>query len=66
MDKIFFLSHRTTLALDMSEEFLNDRSLFGSFRSDSNLTQEVNIVLWEGGDNSDEENVVFQNDPPPI
>jgi hypothetical protein len=38
MDKIFFLSHRTTLALKKSEEFLNDRNLFGSLRSDSNLT----------------------------
>ncbi len=45
MDKIFFLSHRTTLALNKSEEFLNDRCLFGSLRSDSNLNQEGNIVL---------------------
>ncbi len=44
MDKIFFLSHRTTLALEKSEEFLNKRNLFGSLRSDSNLTQEGNIV----------------------
>ncbi len=64
MDEIFFLSHRTTLALDKSEEFLNDKSLFGSLRSDSNLTQEGNIVLGEGGDESDVENVVFTNDPP--
>jgi hypothetical protein len=34
MDKIFFLSHRTTLALNKSEEFLNNKSLFGSLRSD--------------------------------
>jgi hypothetical protein len=45
MDKIFFLSHRTTHALEKSEEFLNDRSLFGSLRSDSNLTKGGNIVL---------------------
>jgi hypothetical protein len=64
MDKIFFLTHRTTLAFDKSEEFLSNRSLFGSLRSDSNLTQEGNIVLGEGGDNSDEENVVFENEPP--
>ncbi len=63
-DKIFFLSHRTTLALEKSEEFLNDRKLFGSLRSDSNLTQEGNIVLGEGGDISDEENVVYENAPP--
>ncbi len=66
MDKIFFLSHRTTLALGKSEEFLNDKRLFGSLRSDSNLTQDGNIVLGEGGDESesDVENVVFANDPP--
>ena len=64
MDKIFFLSHRTTLALNKSEEFLNHKSLFGSLKSDSNLTQEGNIVLGEGGDETDVENVVFANDPP--
>ncbi len=64
MDKIFFLSHRTTLALERSEEFLNNRNLFGSLRSDFNLTQEGNIVLVEGGDINDEENVVYENDPP--
>jgi hypothetical protein len=36
MDKIFFLSHRTTLALKKLEEFLNNRNLFGSLKSDSN------------------------------
>jgi hypothetical protein len=61
MDKMFFLSHRTTLALEKSEEFLNDRNLFGSFRSDSNLTKEGNIVLGDGGDISDEEDVVNEN-----
>jgi hypothetical protein len=44
MDKIFFISHRTTLALKKLEEFLNNRNLFGSLRSDSNLTKEGNIV----------------------
>ncbi len=44
---------------------MNDRNLFGSLGSDSNLTQECNIVLGEGGDVSDEENVVFENAPPP-
>jgi hypothetical protein len=65
MDKIFFLSHRTTLILEKLEEFLNNRNLFGSLRSDPNLTQEGNIVLGEGGDISDEENVVCENAPPP-
>ncbi len=64
MDKIIFLSHRTMLALNKSELFLNDKSLFGSLRSDSKLTQEGNIVLGEGGDESDAENVVFADDPP--
>jgi hypothetical protein len=64
MDKIFFLSHRTTLALEKSEEFLNNRSIFGSLRSDSNLTKEGNVVLGEGGDTSDEEDVVYENAPP--
>jgi hypothetical protein len=32
--------------------------------SDSNLTQEGNIVLGERGDISDEENVVYENAPP--
>ncbi len=44
---------------------MNNRSLFGSLRSDSNLNQEGNVVLGEGGDNSDGENVVFQNELPP-
>ncbi len=64
MYKIFFLSHRTTLAFKKLEEFLNNRNLFGSLRSDSNLTQEGNIFLGEGGDISDEENVVYENAPP--
>jgi hypothetical protein len=61
MDKIFFLSHRTTRALEKLEEFLNNRSLFGFLRSDSNLTKEGNIVLGERGDTSDEEDVVYEN-----
>jgi hypothetical protein len=64
MDKIFFLSHSTTFTLEKLEEFLNDRNLFGSLRSDSNLTKEGNIVLGEGGDISDEEDVVYENSPP--
>ncbi len=64
MEKMFFLSHRTTLALEKSEEFLNDKNLFGSLRSDSNLTKEGNIILGEGGDISDEEDVVYENAPP--
>jgi hypothetical protein len=65
MAKMFFLSHRTTLALKKLEEFLNDRNLFGSLRSDSK-TKEGNIVVGEGGDISDEEDVVYKNAPPPF
>ncbi len=65
MDKICFLSHRTTPALEKSEEFLNDRNLFGSLWSDSNLTQEGNIVVGEGGDINDKKNVVYENALPP-
>ena len=43
---------------------MNNRSFFGSLRSDSNLTKEGNIVLGEGGDISDEEDVVYENAPP--
>jgi hypothetical protein len=64
MDKMFFLSHRTTLALKKLEKFLNNRNLCGSLRSDSNLTKEGNIVLGEGGDISNEEDVVHENAPP--
>ncbi len=45
MDKIFFLLHRTTQALNKLEVFLNNKSIFASIKSDSNLTQEGNIVL---------------------
>jgi hypothetical protein len=63
MDKIFFLSHKTTLALNKSEEFLNDRHLFGCLGSDFNLNREGNIVLGDGGDEeSDGESVVFADD----
>jgi hypothetical protein len=37
MDKIFYLSHRTTVALEKSEQDLNDVSLFGDMTLDSNL-----------------------------
>jgi len=68
MDKIFFLSHRTTVALENSEQFLNDKSLFGSLKIDVNLTKEGNTILGgaEGADahNSDDDNIIFQNTHP--
>ena len=65
MDKILFLSHRTSLALKNLEEFLNDKSLFGFQKSNRNLNEEVNLVLGGGDDDSDEEDVVFHNKAPP-
>jgi hypothetical protein len=55
MDKIFFLPHRTTVAIDMSVEFLNDKTLFGA-----------HIVLGGAGDadnDSNDDNVIFNDAP---
>jgi hypothetical protein len=61
MDKIFFLSHRTTQAIEMSKAFLDDESLFGSIRMDHNLSREGNMVWGEDhvDDVVDGGNVVF-------
>jgi len=56
MDKIFFLSHRTTQAIEKSLDSLNDKELFGSLTPDSNLTHgDINL---DGADDSDEEEEV--------
>jgi len=67
LDKIFFLSHRTTVALDKLEEFLNDKTLFGALKSDDNLTREGKLVLGGAGDadNGSDNDSVFFNDAPP-
>jgi hypothetical protein len=44
MDKIFFLSHRTTQAIEISKQFLDDESLLGSIKTDANLSREGNLV----------------------
>jgi hypothetical protein len=67
MNKIFFLSHRTTQAIEMSKEILDDENLFGSIKTDANLICEGNLV-WGGiHDNHDEDykddNVVFSLEP---
>ena len=64
MDKIFFLCHRTTKAIEQSKEFLDDDNLFGSLKIDSNLRREGNTV-WGGDDDDDEEddNVVYAEEP---
>ena len=40
MDKIYFLSHRTTTAIAQSKEFLDNEDLFGEFRVDNMLRDE--------------------------
>jgi hypothetical protein len=37
MDKIYYLSYRTTQALEHSEAVLNDEALFGQITSDRHL-----------------------------
>jgi hypothetical protein len=60
MDNIFFLSHRTTQAIEMSKESLDDESIFGSLKTDANLNREGNMVWGDDHDDNDEdENVVF-------
>ena len=63
MDKIYHLSHRTTVALEKSEQDLNDESLFGDMTSDSNLDREMDMMGVDGGvDDDDDDDVVFNND----
>ncbi len=67
MDKIFFLSHRTTQAIERSQEFLNNSNLFGALTMDSNLIAEGNVILGSNnGDigNEEAEEVVFEETPP--
>ena len=60
MDKIFFLSHRTTEAIIRSQEFLNDPNLFGALKSDRNLQTEGNVILGGDSDDDEGEDVVFE------
>lgn len=57
------------MALEQSEEFLNDKSLFGSLKIDGNLTKEGNTILGGAGgaeaDSSDDENIFFDDVHPP-
>ncbi len=52
MDKLYYLSHRTTVELDKSQDDLNKKSLFGSLKTDRNLIEEGNIVLGSNLNNS--------------
>jgi hypothetical protein len=58
MDKIFFLSHRTTQAIVKSLDSLNDKELFGSLTPDRNLMH-GDINLDGAYDSDDEEEVAF-------
>ena len=53
------------MAFNKLEEFLSNKSFFGSLKSDMNLTWRGNIVLGEGDDKSEEDNLVFEDEPPP-
>ena len=64
MDKIFYLSHRTTLALEKSEEDLNDESLFGEMTRDNNLRRETDDMGCDS-DDDDDDDVLFTNDTTP-
>ena len=47
MDSIFFLSHRTSLAIAASAEDLNDVGLFGGFEKDDELEFEEREIFGE-------------------
>ena len=65
MDKIFFLSHRTTEAIKRSPEVLNDPNLFGALKMDRNLRAEGNVILGGDSDDDEGEDVVFEVTVPP-
>ena len=44
MDKIYYLSYRTTQALEQSESMLNDEALFGQITSDRHLGRAMDIL----------------------
>ena len=60
MDKLFHLSHRTTVAIK--------ERLFGSLKTDRNLIEEGNIVLGSNLNNSanSDEDEIFVEEAPPV
>jgi hypothetical protein len=62
IDKIYYLSHRTMVATENSQNYLNDERPFGSLNTDRNLIEEGNIVLGSNinnsADNDDDEIVL--------
>jgi len=68
MVKLFYLSHRTTVLIENSQDDLNHKSLFGSLKTDQNSIEEGNIVLGSNlndSTNNDEDELVF-HEPPPV
>ncbi len=67
MDIIFFLSHRTTQAIERSQDFRNDLKLFGHLTMDNNLLSEGNKILGSNNEDSGNfgvEDVVFEDSVP--
>ena len=67
MDKLFHLSHRTTVAIENSLDDYNGESLFGSLETDQNLIEEGNMVMGSDLNNSannDDYGIVFQEPTP--
>jgi len=65
MDKIYYLSHRTTIALEKSEEFLNDEALFGEMSNSCNFLYRERSDLGGDSDDDDNDDVLFSNDLTP-
>ena len=55
MDKICFLSHRSTEAIQNSVEYLNDETIFGSIKDDGGVTFEK-AQIFESGEGGGNEN----------
>jgi hypothetical protein len=69
IEKIYFLSHRTTQAIERSQQCLNDSNLFGALTLDQNMLDEGNVIL--GSDDGDigtdsAEEVVFEDNATPL
>ncbi len=67
MDKIYYVSPRTMVAIENLQDDLNNERLFGSLNTNRNLIEEGNIVLGSNINNSvnnDENEIVFEYAPP--
>ena len=52
MDKLYYLSHRVTVALDTPTEDLNDNDLFLVLEDDGGVAFEIKLVF--GSDNNED------------